>query len=109
MNFIHGHDSCNTDLNPDAIMHRNKPIKDLILNHAVDIKFVLDQRIVGMGVTDLVCYLLDCALPHHEHLLPKGYQEKAYEYYYHGAFKSIRRYCKDKTLEDLLRVYNARW
>lgn len=101
MNLQHGFYSTNTSINPDCVMVSNIEIKNAVLNHGKDIRDVLDGKMVSVGVTDLVCYLLDCVLPHAGHLIEPDYQLKATEYHGTRAFQAIRRYSGEKTLKEL--------
>jgi methylaspartate ammonia-lyase len=101
-NLQHGFYSTNTAVNPDCTMIQNIEIKKALLNHQKDIRDVVNGKIVGVGVTDLVVYLIDCALPHAEHLLEKKSLDTIYDYYHSQAFSSIKRSIEGKTLSELI-------
>jgi hypothetical protein len=62
---------------------------------------------VGVGITDLVVYLIDCAMPHQEHFLPKEVQDTVYDYYRSPAFGAILKSIKGKSLDELIGKTNS--
>ena len=101
-NLKHGFYSKNESINPDSVLMNNAQMKQLLVACHQDIIDVVGGTIVKPGVCDLVVYLIDCAMPHHEHLLPKTHISEIREYYHSRTFTSLRNYSKDKTLQDFL-------
>ncbi len=95
-NFKHGFYSKSTSLNPDSILLNNSEIKQMIRGNTGCIKAFLEAR----GLPDeipLIHYLISCALPHNEHLLPKTHIEKAWNYYYSAEFQAMEKLIRDTT------------
>jgi len=107
MNLKHGFYSKNPSINPDSVMLNNQSleVKNAILSHHADIKAVVTGKIVKPGVTDFVAFLLDCALPHNGHLLPKSHLDEIEAYYRSRTFSSIRRSTIEKSFDDLKTSY----
>lgn len=80
MNFKHGFDSKNRTLNPDCIQIDNIEVKRLLRGYEGQIKQFLEGKDQGED-EKIIRYLIDCALPHSEHLLPKSHLEKAWDFY----------------------------
>jgi len=103
-NLQHGFYSANAGINPDSIMINNANIKRLLLEHAVDIKNVVDEKMVRPGITDLVVHLIACIMPDNEELSPNGYEEKVVEYFNSRTFKCIFKSIEGKPLSSLKRT-----
>ena len=101
-NLKHGFYSTNESINPDSVMVSNIEVKKLLKEYEAEIKQALDEEMLKPGVLDLVVYLIDCVLPHSEHLLPKGYEQKANEFYRSKRFAVINRVIDGVELKQLL-------
>ncbi|MBE8232319.1 MAG: hypothetical protein HAW67_01190 [Endozoicomonadaceae bacterium] len=106
-NLKHGYYSTNTGINPDCVLLANANVKKLLMAHAKDIRDVVNQVIVGVGVTDLVVRLVDCAIPHGEHLLEKDLLPEIYEFYQSRRFSSLKRYAQKKTIAQLVAIVDS--
>lgn len=104
MNFKHGHYSKNPSLNPDSVLMSNIEVKRALMEFECDIKDVLDGKVVKAGIFDLVCRLIDCVMPHSEHLLPKTHLDAAYEFYRTRSFEVVTKSNKNKSLKELIAV-----
>jgi hypothetical protein len=101
-NFKHGFYGKNESLNPDSILIKNAHIKQELNCRKKDIVDVVSGNLVKPGITDLVVYLLDCALPHQAHLLPQEHIDEIWDYYYSSTFHAIAKYNGKKTLQELI-------
>lgn len=101
-NLKHGFYSKNENINPDSIMMRNTVVKQLLRDRQQDIIDIACGKIVKPGVYDLASYLIDCALPHNEELLPKSHIDLIKELYHSRSFKVLREHNKHKSLNELL-------
>ncbi len=106
MNLKHGFYSTNTSINPDSVMLSNIEIKKLLISFERDIVDVAKGNIVRTGITDLAVRLIDCALPHSKHLLPKKDREAVIAYYQSRTFEVLRNSIKDKTTTALVESVN---
>lgn len=106
-NLQHGFYSKNELINPDSVMMHNALVKQELQARQQDIIDVIDGKIVKVGVTDLVVYLIDCALPHHEALLPESHLSEIKEYHQSRAFKVLRRSTEHKSIHELIDTVKA--
>ena len=113
MNFKHGFDSANMYLNPDCIMVRNAEIKVALIDYAWLIRDFLDGKEVEPDEIQTAHYLISCCLPHNGHLLPKGYEEKAIEYYRTPEAQNLQIFLEqcirnnDDMIDEDERIYAA--
>ena len=99
MNFKHGFYSRDSGLNPDSVMMQNIEVKRALMDYEPDIKDYLDGEFVNPELHFTVQYLINCCLPHSDHLLPKGYQEKAREYWNSKRGLAFQKLLKEKQNE----------
>lgn len=107
MNLKHGFDSRNVHINPDCIQISNIEVKNAICRYMDDIRKVVEGKVVQPGITDLVVYLIDCALPNAPHLFDEKLRPLVWEYYETVAFKILSRSNSDKQLQKLINT--AEW
>lgn len=107
MNLKHGFDSKNVHINPDCILISNIEVKSAISRYMDDIKQVVEGKIVRPGITDLVVYLIDCALPNAPELFDEKIRSLVWEYYETGVFKILSRSNSNKQLQKL--IDSAEW
>lgn len=107
MNFIYGFDSKNIHINPDCILISNVEVKNAISRYMLDIRKVVESELVKPGITDLVVYLIDCALPSAPHLFDEKIRPLVLAYYQTDAFKILSRFNSRKQLQQL--IDSAEW
>lgn len=103
-NLKHGFYSKFVHLNPDNILMRDIPIKRALSRFEPEIISVVKGEVVKAGVTDLVVYLIDCALPNRADLLPQAYLKEICDYHNSRAFEVLSRGNRDKSLDELIRT-----
>jgi hypothetical protein len=102
-NLKHGFYSKDVNINPDCLMMKNVAVKQALLRFKSEIISVVNGKIVKPGVTDLVVYLIDCALPHREELLPEEHLKEINDYYCSRVFAVLSRDNSEKSLQALIR------
>jgi hypothetical protein len=103
-NFKHGFYSTNVNVNPDCLLIKNIAIKQALLQFEPEMISVVKGEIVTPGVTDLVVYLIDCALPDRGDLLPQVYLNEINDYFRSKAFTVLSRINREKSLDELIKT-----